>query len=273
MDTPLTLSSDRASLEGITAKIQRADEQIKTLNTEIASFLRDNYRIVGEFDRDARKYRFTAFGETQLPPRFAVVVGEIVHHLRSALDHLVTQLAVFGPGDGDPGTLEFPICLTAEHFKRSVKRGKIKGIPPLAAQTIEACQPYRTSSPPENSELFVLHDLDRIDKHRLLLVVVACVRMTDRLGIDAKKNVTITGMSPPVPAGARPSNDGTEVFHIDFGDEFDPEVKVENNFAFQVAFDHPGVLRNLPVMPTLLQLREAVAMKVIRDSFFPQFPA
>ena len=203
------------SLEGIGAKLDRADESIHNLNLEISSFLRDNYRIERHFDAQSRKYVFSAFGESEVPPRFSVLIGEVLYNLRSALDHLVTQLARIGPGGGKDNVLEFPICRTSESFKRSCERGKIHGVSPDAAKVIENLQPYRASSPVETSTLLILHDLNRADKHRLLVVVVTAVVMADAL-VFTKSNTdfNVIGMSPPTPTGTRPTKDGTEIFSV-----------------------------------------------------------
>ena len=265
------LVSDKATLAGIAAKIRRADEHISTLDAEFDVFLKEHYQITGSFDSNLRKYTFTALGSEALPTRFAVIVGEVAHHLRSALDHLVTQLQFFGAGDGKPDVLEFPICRTPKQFEEACRRGKLTGIPEAALKTIGAVQPYRTSEPVDSSALAVLHELDRIDKHRLLLVVVACVQMANTLKVDATRNVTITGMSPPIPPGVRPTKEGRAIFDVDFGEEFDPNISIDGNFGFQIVFDQPGVLMNLPVVQTLKKLRETVAVGLIQRGFFPDF--
>lgn len=95
--------------------------------------------------------------------------------------------------------------------------------------------------------------------------------MANTLTVDAKQHVTISGMSPPVAPGVRPSKDGAEIFTVDFGENFDPQVNIEGNFAFEIAFDHAGVLRNLAVLPILRQLRDTVAIGVVKKGFFPHF--
>ena len=132
-------------------------------------------------------------------------------------------------------------------------------MPDEARTIIEAWQPYRTSEPPEHSTLWVLHELNRIDKHRVLLVVVACVEMADRTEINASKDVEIVGMSPPTPLGVRPCSGGTEIFSVGFGDKFDPEVKMDANFRFQMTFGQPGIIENQAVIPMLNIMRNVVA--------------
>ena len=81
-------------LAGCWAKVKRAKECIKNLNVEITAFLGSEpkpYRVVGKQDEQTGEYAFIASCPS-LPPRFAVLIGEIIHHLRSSLDHLLCAL-------------------------------------------------------------------------------------------------------------------------------------------------------------------------------------
>jgi hypothetical protein len=246
-----------ATVEGIVAKVHRVDESIQNLDAEFTRFAKDNYRIEGKFDLESRRYRFRAVGSGVAPLRFAVLTGEIIQHLRSALDHLVTQLAEVGPGGGDPAKLEFPICLNEKQFKNASEYGKLRGIPGDAFKIVESWQPYRTSDPAEHSTLWVLHDLNRIDKHRLLLVVVAAVMMADQIAINTTKHVGIDvdQLPPPTPVGTRPSEGGTEVFSVPFTDKFDPNVTIDGDFKFQMAFGQSGIAEHQPLIPMLNNMR------------------
>jgi len=254
-------------LTGMRAKILRADETIAKLETEENAFLAHNYHVVGRFDAAARAIAFTAFGEPSLPPRFAVLAGEVIHHLRSCLDHVVTQLVSVEGGTPDYRT-EFPICRTPDAFKKAQQRGKIDGVSANAAKLIAAAQPYNADPNPELSTILVLHDLDIVDKHRLVLIVVTTVLMAKTLGLDNKVDVDVIGMTPP-PGGLKPSKEGTEVFRVFFGKRFDPEIKVQNDFGFEIVFPSFGPEKNVPMIKVLRHMRDAV-VKVI-CGFFPSF--
>jgi hypothetical protein len=249
------------SLKGITAKIHRADQNIQNLDNEISSFLQQNYRFAPEFDLESRKYSFRAFGEPVLPETFSALIGEILYQFRSCLDHTITQLAEIGPGGGRPDRLEFPICTTPDNFKQACSRGKIEGLSTAARQQIEDLQPYKTHPTDYTlSIIYWINELNRVDKHRLLLVAVACVQMADTFHIDA--DVTISGMDPPVPPGTRPARDGAEIWSMQFSEVRKPKVDVKGNFAFQVAFDYPGVLENRPVVDMLTQMGQATVLYI-----------
>jgi hypothetical protein len=245
-------------LTGILAKLQRADELCAALDTEVAAFTAKTYRVEGKFLESPPRFAFFAYGPPSLPPRFAVLAGEIVHQLRSSLDHAITQLAVQGPGGGNPNVLEFPVCRTPDSFKSSVQRGKLRGVADPMVQVIEALQPYNASKTVGESPLLCLHDLNRTDKHRLLLVVVASVLMGDRLEVHADRDVEIVGMSPPFGAGTRPAQNGTEIFSVGFGQKFDPTITISSNFGFKVVLDKVGLITDVPLIASLRIMRDAV---------------
>ena len=84
------------SLDGPRAKVKRAKSQLITLQ---ASFER-HFKlypysvIVAEFDEKAGHYHLRIQGGSpSFPDEWGVLIGEIAHNLRSALDLLAWQLA------------------------------------------------------------------------------------------------------------------------------------------------------------------------------------
>ena len=109
------------------AKIVRAEESIKNLDAEITQYLASDpkpYRIVGELHNDDREYGFTAYSDP-VPLRFSIIAGEIVHHLRSALDHVIWAMAT--RNNRNPrNRIQFPICDTPHKFERALKNGIVQ---------------------------------------------------------------------------------------------------------------------------------------------------
>jgi len=158
--------------DSLAAKTARASTLLASLERDSSSFLSENYRVEGRLDQESRRYRFLALGHPAMPPRFSVLIGEVIHHLRTVLDHLVFFLA----GEhGNPSRLAFPVCREERGFELALKRGALTGVPHAAVRIIERLQPYRTSPNPEKATLYQLHRLNVIDKHRLLLATAACV--------------------------------------------------------------------------------------------------
>jgi hypothetical protein len=110
-------------------------------------------------------------------PLLALVVGDFVHNLRVSLDHLVGQLASLEGCDiKKHSTLAFPIYTNESDYKDNAIKKINKFIKDEAVlKEVEAVQPYHHTSP-EGDPLWLLSELDNIDKHRLLLVVKSAVK-------------------------------------------------------------------------------------------------
>lgn len=258
-------------LDGCFAKMARADESIQVLDAEISSFLKSGvYRIVGQRDPDARQYRLVAVGPPP-PLRFSVLAGEIIHHLRSSLDHLVWQLVLANGGTPDRRT-EFPISETLSQYKDACGRGKIAGVSKSAAAIIKALQPYHRGARFQHHPLWVLHEMDRIDKHRLLVTVAVGVRTGNELRIGSEPGgegvIEITNFVP-AEGFIRPSEGGTEVARLTFAS--DPsDVTASMDCTFHVAFEKRGMDAHQSVIPGLVELSDRITKTLAR--FQAEFP-
>jgi hypothetical protein len=82
-------------LAGIRLKLSRAWSQINTLKPEIAEFLkRDPYVPRVKFDGRTHELLVSVHTQEAPDPMWGVRIGEIVHNLRSALDHVVWELVI-----------------------------------------------------------------------------------------------------------------------------------------------------------------------------------
>src|ERR1700675_4631647 len=72
------------------------------------------------------------------------MAGDIIHNLRSALDHLAQQLALVNTPtltDKELRGVEFPISETAAKYKADTAR-KVQGIHPKAVEAIDGLKPH-----------------------------------------------------------------------------------------------------------------------------------
>src|SRR5258708_5776051 len=154
-------------LAGVRAKIERANQHVRDLKSAIQAF-RDSdpygFRIEDDLKSGDKVHRLHIRQET--PNSFALLIGDAVHNLRSALDHLAWQLVIANsqvPKSG-PGGAQFPIYDPPPIPKPS--QGKKQGISADAQKLIEAAKPYKGG----NVGLWTIHQLDITDKHKVLLV-------------------------------------------------------------------------------------------------------
>src|SRR5262245_2957355 len=104
-------------LTGVVAKFNRSKEQFDVLRAEIGEFLDQEpqtHLSRGEFNADTWEWieRFQMQGP---PLRWGVILGDCVHNLRSALDHLICQVALLDGGTMDDcAQTQFPIASKSE---------------------------------------------------------------------------------------------------------------------------------------------------------------
>lgn len=157
--------------KAIAAKLKRAEENIYNLNSEMERFFNESdYPTLPQDDRELHRKAVEYHMNRVIPPRFSVLVGEIIHHLRSSFDHVVWHFSVGSKVNNMP--VDFPVYLNRPIEKGELARyeGKIQRITDGKVRSlIERLQPYNSADPPNNS-LWLIHDLDIVDKHRELIL-------------------------------------------------------------------------------------------------------
>jgi hypothetical protein len=175
-------------LDGPRRKLDRAAEHIKTLNYAVSRWFDSNpLRVVAQhFDMDQTNYIYL-FEFPAVPILFGIVAGDIFHNLRSALDHLVWQLALKNTSTPSPITA-FPICIknngdTSRHMNRL-----LKDVSDDARQVIESLQPYNTTylRKPEHHGLWMLDQLSNFDKHRIITLNAGIAEIKFRAGMTQR---------------------------------------------------------------------------------------
>ena len=113
---------------GIGAKLYRAEENIFNLYEEIERFFEEgDHPILPKDDGKSFSEAIEYHKNRVIPPRFSVLAGEIVHHLRSCFDHVVWHFSVLKVKN--IRKIEFPVFETApiNQDGRKLFEGKIAG--------------------------------------------------------------------------------------------------------------------------------------------------
>src|SRR5438093_1376013 len=113
-------------LDGIRKKIERAEEHLATIRREIGRH-KEKCQVVAKKNHDTNEVVLIAqFPDPDL--MLSVIIGECLHNLRSALDHLVWALIENNPPHhGIPGVSQFPICSSVSAFQDQIKRRRLEG--------------------------------------------------------------------------------------------------------------------------------------------------
>lgn len=133
------------SFDGVEEKLKRTDENIVNLHNEITAFFDGcKYPVVPNPDSKDWQEAVNYHRALKIPKRFSVLSGEVVHHLRSCLDHIVWHFSSAEARRDHASALEFPIY--AEPLTKDSARGyerKIQGITSVRVrELISQLQPY-----------------------------------------------------------------------------------------------------------------------------------
>jgi hypothetical protein len=239
---------EQPSLDGCREKQRRGLKHLRDLDSAIADWLGEPgvepspYRLSGEFRPESGEYVFTGellkrSDEAEL--LWGVILGDALHNLRSALDHLVAQLVLLNTGKRSTSANAFPICDTRATYLSIGKKGEpskrdtaLRGVSDTHKALIDEMQPYRTRIPPGALHpLSTLRDLSNRDKHRLVHLTDFAVDFRAR---EQLEDLFIPNVDAGEPLGARfaPMRYGqeTEILGVKFscpGPE--PDVKVKGH--------------------------------------------
>ena len=157
-------------IEGYRLKLDRAKHHLDDLKAEIGAWEHSEpYSIVHEPDPDGTDQFLIRVRARPIPQYpFSLIVGDLIHNLRSSLDHLVHALSIRGGASQEVAhRTEFPIFKDHAEFKKR-GRNKIMYLSETEQAIVESVQPYRTGDEWAFDHLWVLHSMSNIDKHRLL---------------------------------------------------------------------------------------------------------
>jgi hypothetical protein len=174
----LVPSKSNPDLSGVRLKLDRAEAHIETVGEQIGAFReRDPAPFGFRSDPEPRanqpgEYVLYAVIREPPPRELALPIGDALQNMRAALDHFAYELS--SPSAQKSGKTAFPIYTDECQFK-------VNGVPRIKTITghgrafIECLQPYAASEIPGDDPLEVLRKLSNLDKHRLLVPVIAAV--------------------------------------------------------------------------------------------------
>lgn len=153
-------------LAGVRLKLERANVHIAHLLKMSEALEREARSAVAKVMDDDLHGRYIVERVPEIPREYPAVLGDAVHNLRAALDHLAHQLVLAQNGTPTRQT-QFPI------LRDATKAADIHpGMPQTIKSVLEGSQPFRRRAVVEIDPLWCLHHLDIADKHRQLLVTV-----------------------------------------------------------------------------------------------------
>src|SRR5208282_897205 len=171
-------------LAGACARVERAGKHFKELEALIKCFrLKNEQEFISQHNHAAIKVRSTLSLRSKAHTKFgpvetdiAVILGDVMHNLRAALDYLIYELAFTDSGIEHQGTqflIEDSKTDTKDANGEVIKRGfnylakkRLAGLNPTHIRAIEALQPYNGVTWTKT-----LRAISNPDKHRKLTVI------------------------------------------------------------------------------------------------------
>jgi hypothetical protein len=260
----------------INLKIERAKKHIIDLNAEIQGFLKSNpYEVAAKHDPKTGDLIFYVTRVDQTPVAISIIAGEVIQHIRSALDHLAYQLFMVGTrGNSGPGFhVYFLIERNSKEFEARLPR-KVEGMRQDAINAIRSIEPYKGG---KGHEFWVLNELNNIDKHRLIVTIGIALRTRIGAGLLLADTIRALGIKVQVSEDQirqmntmmglqitrhKPLQTGDKLFVIP--SKLIHEVKPHENFnfGFEIAFSEPDIAQGRPVIETLQHFTDLVSNTV-----------
>lgn len=191
----------------------------------------------------------------EIPVEIPLICGDVLQNLRSALDHLAGQLAI-SAGKTIGKNSAFPIFENVAKY-RSGAAQKVERMRPEARKAIADLEPYGGG---KGEALWHLHQLNNIDKHRVILTAASLVAAIDALPHWARQ---IPQLRPLAEHGyVFIPHDDYKCFPIQVGSilfetpdkELDPKLR----FSFEIALGDREVRFGQPVLQVVTELMTAV---------------
>ena len=161
-------------LDSAYLKLVRAVEHLEQTEAETQRFVDSNpYVPIIDYNFESLEHtlRVRVLGEP--PMHLGLLAGDTIHNLRSALDHLVYQLAALDPDVPRGSKTQYPIFDEPEKFD-AMPTYYLEGVPDRYRALLRVAQPYN----PRYALLGPLARLDNRDKHRIVEPVAASATMS-----------------------------------------------------------------------------------------------
>lgn len=241
-------------LSSVRVKINRARKHLADLDAAIRDFEAGRpYDFTTNKDANVPSCEIHHFRLlTAIPDEWGAIVGDCVHNLRSALDHLA--VALVKANGGTPGDYTaFPVGSDETHFRTSAIK-RLDGASEAAIKIVSELKSYAGG----DDTIWQIHRIDIADKHVLLIPVAAAHKMFgvrhDIQGPGLEHLPRGQMLRGPAASRKFPLNDGDKLGA--YRRVVDPgyQDNTEFDYGFELAFGEGQIFDGQAVIPTLTQL-------------------
>jgi hypothetical protein len=227
-------------------KVQRAKKHIADLNREIATYKGLNpYELVVDRDSEPGQHLLRVNERVKPPEDWPVIVGDVLHNLRSGLDILACDV-LRACGRTNVRNVYFPFAKSPDTLETAIKQRRISKTRPNVVTEFRRLKPYKGGS----ELLYAIHELNLADKHQLLITIHQPA-IARNIRVLAQGLVWNTGPS----VGFR--LEGERIL-VRVAASRNPQFDYDRHVPFEVLFDiGNGVLK--PVAETLFHMAQVVS--------------
>jgi len=166
-----TDSLEEYVLADIDDRVDRAEEHLEPIKIGLRDYFNsDSYRFVGKFDPDIG-VQFTG-GANPPPVILSTLTGEMLHDLKSALDHLACEFVRRHGGQTNQRTM-FPLCKAFPTPDKDGVRPPLEianEVSAAAYALIERAQPAQYGADYATHPLWFLQRMAIVDRHRKIAI-------------------------------------------------------------------------------------------------------
>ena len=186
-------------------------------------------------------------------PEISTLLGDCLHNFRGALDHLIWFASACQSGEPPPGPKR--IAFPAWDDRDTYKAKGLHAVSPKVRAVVEMLQPYHAGNDARSHPLWVLNELNNVDKHRELHTV-------QHVALAPIVNVASSITGPWIEAMKDgPVEDGAVITRLFTPLAFRPfDVTVDLRVSHGIAIMKTESTPTLHLGQTLVAIREAVTV-------------
>ncbi|MEX1071094.1 MAG: hypothetical protein WEC37_00565 [Anaerolineales bacterium] len=231
-------------------KVSRAQKHFRELQEQTDEFKKgEPFKVILEAGEiEPEELVGIVRQQKPLPEDTSVIVGDVLHNLRSAFDNLACQLVLENGKQvrrGPAGT-SFPMFETEKEFDQNGPK-RTEGMSPRAIEIVRSFQQFRTGS----DTLTKLHALNIEDKHGLSIlpaVSIARIEFPEQSQRDQLNTLGILNRR----ALYLPLRDGTRLFWMKPSEgKFQDDIKIRPLPQIELIFLQPEIVRGNPILDLL----------------------
>jgi hypothetical protein len=166
-------------LKSARLKVEWAEKHMLQIHDMFLEFSRSDFysmRVEEDSEEKTHSLRIDIDLRALNVENCALIIGDVLHNLRSALDHLYYQV-VLGC-DGTPTTwTHFPVFESSQKLAGWINGavGRKQITTAVATLLLNSIRPYKGG----NHALWRLHELNNLDKHEIIVPVLELVGFLD----------------------------------------------------------------------------------------------